>query len=54
MPFNRRTGIEARFARYRVIEQRLAAEPDAASNSELKRLRRVIIDLEQQLDELGK
>ena len=50
MPFDRRTGIEARLARYRLIEQRLLAMED--SNTELRRLQRVIADLELQLKEL--
>jgi hypothetical protein len=51
MPFDRRAAIEARLARYRLIEQRLATEDD--SDPELKRLRRVIADLELQIKELG-
>jgi hypothetical protein len=54
MPFDRRAAIEARLARYRLIEQQLAAEPDSDSDHELKRLRRVIADLELQLEELSK
>ena len=50
MAFDRRKSIEARLDRYRVIEQRLVTESD--SDHELKRLRRVIADLEQQLVEL--
>jgi hypothetical protein len=50
MPFDRRAAIEARLARYRLIERRLVTESD--SEHELKRLRRVVADLEQQLTEL--
>jgi hypothetical protein len=47
MPFDRRAAT-----RYRLIEQKLVAEDD--SDHELKRLRRVIADLELQLKELDK
>ena len=51
MAFGRRKVIEARLERYRLIEQRLVMESD--SDHELKGLRRVIADLEQQLVELN-
>jgi hypothetical protein len=54
MPFDRRTAIKTRLERYRLIEQQLGAEPDAASNAELTRLRRIIADLETQLEELAR
>jgi hypothetical protein len=50
MPFDRREAIKARLARYLLVEERLAAEKDE-SDHELKRLRRIIADLEQQLKE---
>ena len=50
MPYDKRAGIEARLARYRLAEQRLATEPNKAS--ELKRLRRIIAELEQQVVEV--
>jgi hypothetical protein len=52
MPFDRRAAIEHRLSKYGAMEKRLAAEPYAETNAELRRLQRVIADLEQQLREL--